>query len=87
MNIKTNPNSQNNKEIGTTILYSCPEEKYYFDYPVGENFTSFYNTININSINVTCNEDRWTLIPAPTDHILNTDGVTDFLLSHFWPLL
>jgi len=58
MIIETKSNSQNNKEIGTRILYSCPEENYYFDYPVGENFTSYYNTLNINSINVTCSQDR-----------------------------
>ncbi len=59
MNYKSNPNPANNKELGTTILYSCPEEKYYFDYPVGDNFTSFYNTININALNVTCNQDGY----------------------------
>ena len=59
MNFKSKPNSANSKEFGTTILYSCPEEKYYFDYPVGDNFTSFYNTLNINAISVTCNNNGY----------------------------
>ncbi len=58
MSFKSKPDPDNNREIGTTILYTCPEEKFYFDYPVGDNFISYYNTININNINVTCNQDR-----------------------------
>ena len=41
-----------------SIEYSCPDKMFYFDYPVGDKFISYYYTVNINAINVTCNKDR-----------------------------
>jgi hypothetical protein len=43
----------------TSIEYTCPERNFYFDYPVGSNFVSYYYTNNINDINVTCNHDGY----------------------------
>ena len=71
--IETNSNSPNNKKMGTSIFYSCPERNYYFDYSVGNNFTSFYTTVNINSINVTCNQDRYDVEDPPIQFILCSD--------------
>ena len=41
-----------------SIEYTCPDKMFYFDYPVGDKFISYYYTVNINAINVTCNKDR-----------------------------
>ena len=51
----TDPN--NIREYQTSLQYSCTEKQHYFDYPVGNTFKSYYYTTNINSINVTCNQD------------------------------
>ena len=51
------PNPASIRELDTVIQYSCPNLKHYFDYPVGNNFVSYFYTTNINSINITCNHD------------------------------
>ena len=55
--VSTKPNLLNNRQYLTAIQYSCPDTKFFFDYPVGSNFVSYYYTNNVNSINVTCNHD------------------------------
>ena len=57
-NILNAPNPSNLGEYLTSLVIYCPDTKHYFDYPVGPNFTSFYYTTNINSISLTCNQDR-----------------------------
>lgn len=57
MNFTMKPNQNSNKEYGTKIEYWCPDRMHFFDYPVGENFVSYYYTKNINMITVTCNKD------------------------------
>ena len=57
MNFTSKPNLNSSKQFGTMIEYSCPDRSHFFDYPVGENFVSYYYTKNINAINVTCNHD------------------------------
>ena len=42
-------------EYGTTIHYEC-SERYYFDYPIPEDFISFYYTDNVNIIDIKCTE-------------------------------
>ena len=44
-------------EYKTEIHYKC-QERYHFDYPVPNDFISFYYTENINEINVRCTEDK-----------------------------
>jgi len=73
--IKTNPNS--NREYGTKIEYSCPERLHFFDYPVGDNFISYYYTKNINAINVTCNQDGW----ASISWVLENQKSSNFFLK------
>ena len=53
------PNPYSNKEYGTSIEFSCPDPKHYFDYPVGADFVSHYYTTSqyINAMNVSCNRD------------------------------
>ena len=55
--VTNKPNTLNNRQYLTSIEYACPDKKYYFNYPVGDNFVSYYYTNNVNSINVTCNQD------------------------------
>ena len=52
---QSNPNALD--EYGTSIEFECPDRLHYFDYPVEEPFISFYYTININYVNVSCNRD------------------------------
>ena len=49
--------SQGSNAYQTSIEYSCPDSRFYFDYPIGNSSTSYYYTTNINAINVTCNKD------------------------------
>ncbi len=51
------PHPLNDFELGTSIDYYCPDRLHYFDFPVGDDFVSFYYTTNINFINITCNAD------------------------------
>jgi len=47
----------NKYEYKTEIHYKC-QEHYHFDYPVPDDFISFYYTENINEIDVRCTEDK-----------------------------
>lgn len=55
--IISSPNPDDLSEANTRIRYFCPDAKHYFDYPVGEDFVSYYYTENINDIDMTCNND------------------------------
>ena len=57
MNFTSKPNPNSNREYGTTIEYFCPDRLHFFDYPVDDNFVSYFYTKNINSIVVSCNQD------------------------------
>ena len=50
-------NASNPLESGTKVGITCDKENNFFDFPDGgDKFISYNHTININSINVTCNE-------------------------------
>ena len=51
------PNPDDYSEVNTTIHYFCPEDKHYFNYPVGPDFVSYYYSTNLNDIKMTCNND------------------------------
>ena len=44
-------------EYKTTINYRCPGRKHAFGYPVGPDFVSYYYTVNIKEIEISCNKD------------------------------
>ena len=44
-------------EVNTTIHYTCPGRKHFFDYPVSEDFVSYYYETNINDTTIACNND------------------------------
>ena len=50
-------NPSRNNEMDTTVKYSCPDRRHYFNYPVGPDFVSYYYTTNLNSINATCTKE------------------------------
>ena len=55
-----NKPDEQGREYKTEITYQCPGRLHYFDYPVGDDFISFYYTDNINEISVECNQDsQW----------------------------
>jgi hypothetical protein len=57
--ISNQPNPNSNREFMTSLQYTCPQRLHYFDFPVGNNFVSYYYTKNINSINVTCTKEGY----------------------------
>ena len=50
-------------EFKTEIQYQCPDRNHYFDYPVPDDFISFYYTDNIDTIDISCTQDgNWEVV-------------------------
>ncbi len=72
------PNPLSDHELETIIEYFCPDRLHYFDYPVGNNFISFFYTTNINYINITCNADSlW--------EVQGDEGLDEFVCNDMNP--
>ena len=51
----TNPDDYS--EMGTRIRYRCPGNKNYFDYPLPDDFVSYFHSVNLNEMEMSCNMD------------------------------
>ena len=55
MTVLTQTNSRNLSQLGTSVMFSCPLEDWYFNHSTPLNLTSYFYSTNIKNTTLTCN--------------------------------
>jgi len=55
MSVLAQSNSKNLSQLGTSVMFSCPLEEWYFNYSTPLNLTSYFYSKNIKNTTLTCN--------------------------------
>ena len=59
LTVLTQTDSKNLSQLGTSLMFSCPLENWYFNYSTPHNLTSYFYSNNIKNTTLTCNIYGW----------------------------
>lgn len=55
--ILASPDPNDLRRMHTEIRYTCEKRNHYFDYPLSDNFVSYFYEPALNQIKLTCNKE------------------------------